>query len=48
MSPQPIFGGSMRDRYQRGRVEERGSRRKKWYGHYFVYAVENGVEVRKH
>jgi integrase len=38
----------MRDRYQRGRVEERGSRRKKWYGHYFVYVMENGVEVRKH
>ena len=28
VSPQPIFGGIMRDRYQRGRVEERGSRRK--------------------
>jgi hypothetical protein len=38
----------MRDRYQRGRVEERGNRRKKWYGHYFVYVMENGVEVRKH
>ncbi len=38
----------MRDRYQRGRVEERGGRRKKWYGHYFVYVMEDGVEVRKH
>jgi integrase len=38
----------MRDRYQRGRVEERGGRRKKWYGHFYIYVMENGVEVRKH
>jgi len=26
----------------------RGGRRQKWYGHYYVYVIENGIEVRKH
>ncbi|HTA24714.1 MAG TPA: site-specific integrase [Terriglobales bacterium] len=39
----------MRARHQEGRVEERGSKIKRWYGHYYVYEQdESGVEVRKH
>jgi integrase len=38
----------MRQRHQEGRVEERGGKRKTWYGHYYVYVMKNGVEVRKH
>ena len=39
----------MRTRHQDGWVEERGSRHKRWYGHYYVYvADESGKETRRH
>jgi integrase len=39
----------MRTRHQDGWVEERGSRHKIWYGHYFTYmADESGKETRRH
>jgi integrase len=39
----------MRTRHQDGWVEERGQRHRRWYGHYYVYAInESGKEVRKH
>jgi integrase len=39
----------MRTRHQDGWVEERGSRQKRWYGHYYVYeANESGKETRRH
>ena len=39
----------MRTRHQDGWVEERGSRQKRWYGHYYVYqADESGKETRRH
>jgi len=39
----------MRTRHQSGWVEERGSRVRKWYGHYFTYEVnEQGKETRRH
>jgi integrase len=39
----------MRTRHQDGWIEERGTRQRIWYGHYFVYlADENGREKRKH
>jgi integrase len=39
----------MRTRHQDGWVEERGSKRKRWYGHYYVYiADESGRETRRH
>lgn len=39
----------MRTRHQNGWVEERGSRYKRWYGHYFIYeAEESGKEKRRH
>jgi integrase len=39
----------MRTRHQDGWIEERGSRQRIWYGHYFVYLPdENGQEKRKH
>lgn len=39
----------MRTRHQDGWVEERGSKRKTWYGHYFVYQIdEQGKEKRRH
>lgn len=39
----------MRTRHQDGWVEERGSRHKRWYGHYYVYmADEAGKETRRH
>jgi integrase len=47
-----IFGlrrKRMRTRHQDGWVEERGSRHKRWYGHYYVYATdETGKESRRH
>jgi integrase len=39
----------MRTRHQDGWVEERGSRNKRWYGHYYVYVTnESGKEIRRH
>lgn len=39
----------MRIRHQDGWVEERGSRCKRWYGHYYSYvADESGKEIRRH
>jgi integrase len=39
----------MRTRHQDGWVEERGSRQKRWYGHYYVYhSDESGTETRRH
>ena len=39
----------MRTRHQDGWVEERGTRQRRWYGHYYVYALnEGGKEVRRH
>jgi integrase len=38
----------MRNRHQEGWVEERGKKRKMFYGHYYVYLVEDGLEKRKH
>ncbi len=39
----------MRTRHQDGWVEERGSRHKHWYGHYYVYIRdEHGHEKRRH
>lgn len=39
----------MRTRHQDGWVEERGSRQKSWYGHYYIYQVdESGKETRRH
>jgi integrase len=39
----------MRTCHQDGWVEERGSRHKRWYGHYYVYvADESGKETRRH
>jgi integrase len=39
----------MRTRHQDGWVEERGSRVKRWYGHYFIYVRdESGKESRRH
>jgi hypothetical protein len=39
----------MRTRHQNGWVEERGSRQKRWYGHYYVYeANESGKEPRRY
>jgi integrase len=39
----------MRTRHQDGWVEERGSRIRKWYGHYYIYeANEYGKETRRH
>jgi integrase len=39
----------MRTRHQDGWVEERGSVRKRWYGHYYVYVPDpSGKETRRH
>lgn len=39
----------MRTRHQDGWVEERGTRHKRWYGHYYIYeADESGKEKRRH
>ena len=39
----------MRTRHQDGWVEERGSRHKRCYGHYYVYVTdESGKEARRH
>ena len=39
----------MRIRHQDGWVEERGSRVKRWYGHYYRYLIdESGKETRVH
>src|ERR1035438_8022942 len=39
----------MRTRHQEGRVEERGEKSKRWYGHYYVYVRDAaGKEVRRH
>src|SRR5437868_11090213 len=39
----------MRSRHQDGWVEERGNRVKRWYGHYYVYTLdEAGKEKRRH
>ena len=39
----------MRTRHQEGWVEERGSRHKRWYGHYYIYVTdESGKETRRH
>jgi len=39
----------MRQRHQDGWVEERGKRKKIWYGHYFVYELDAaGREKRRH
>jgi integrase len=39
----------MRTRHQEGWVQERGSRVRKWYGHYYVYEVsQQGKETRRH
>jgi len=39
----------MRARHQSGWVEERGSRQKCWYGHYYVYQTnEQGKDIRRH
>src|ERR1700752_1023547 len=39
----------MRTRHQEGRVEERGTLRKRWYGLYYVYVRDAaGKEVRRH
>jgi integrase len=37
-----------RTRGQNGYLEEVGTKRKKWLGHYYVYVVENGIEHRRH
>jgi hypothetical protein len=38
-----------RHRGQEGWVEERGKRRKRWYGHYYVYERDStGREIRRH
>jgi integrase len=44
------FGGKqMRTRHQDGWVEERGTKRKSWYGHFYVYVRdESGKERREH
>jgi Phage integrase, N-terminal SAM-like domain len=39
----------VRSRHQNGRVEERGTQVKRWYGHYYVYMRdEAGKETRHH
>src|SRR6266478_594195 len=39
----------MRTRHQDGWVEERGTRQKRWYGHYYTYvADQSGKEIRRH
>jgi integrase len=39
----------MRSRHQTGWVEERGRQVKRWYGHYYVYKLdESGKEIRQH
>jgi len=39
----------MRTRHQNGWVEERGSRHKRWYGHYYIYEADaSGKETRRH
>ena len=39
---------SLRPRYQSGRIKERGTKRKYWYGCYYLYMKdENGQEQRK-
>jgi len=39
----------MRTRHQDGWVEQRGSRHKVWYGHYYIYVRDgSGKETRKH
>lgn len=39
----------MRTRHQDGWVEERGSKRKRWYGHFYIYETdESGKETRRH
>lgn len=39
----------MRTRHQDGWVEERGCKRKRWYGHYYIYqSDETGKETRRH
>ena len=44
-----LRGRLMRTRHQDGWVEERGSKRRTWYGHYFVYQTdETGKETRRH
>lgn len=48
-SPLNIGRHMPRSRHQRGRVEERGKRVRKWIGHYYVYEMnEAGKEERKH
>jgi len=40
---------SMRSRHQEGWVEERGTRLRRWYGHYYIYTRdEAGKETRRH
>jgi integrase len=39
----------VRSRHQNGRVEERGTQVKRWYGHYYIYQQdETGKETRRH
>src|SRR5215470_1662125 len=39
----------MRTRHQEGWVEERGTRQKRWYGHYYIYEIDaSGKETRRH
>lgn len=39
----------MRSRHQTGWVEERGRDVKRWYGHYYIYELdESGKEIRQH
>ncbi len=39
----------LRSRHQEGWIEERGTRQKRWYGHYYVYLGDgSGNEIRKH
>lgn len=45
----PLGGKRMRSRHQDGWVEERGSKVKRWYGHYYVYEKDaGGKETRRH
>jgi len=50
MTPRAVFTaeGVVRQRHQKGWVEERGSERKYWYGHWYSYSKdEQGRDVRK-
>jgi integrase len=50
MSPIPIYGEiTMRPRHQAGWIEERGTKRKYWYGQFYVYIRnETGIDERRH